>query len=133
MARQKSFSQGPWQSPLNLTSSALSCLMLVAVTTVTVSVLAQAGTPSLRATYSCPSGSSALKTAKVNGYVDQPQLVHSSLHRAEATMFQYAQKIIDDPQLFSFEVRFDKGFLEREPSDTGLMPRLIMQVRVIRR
>jgi hypothetical protein len=103
----------------NRTLGALSLSILVALTAASVPAFAQNGQLRALSTSSCPLGSSAFTTTRVNGGMQVAQLAHASLHQAEVTLYQVANSVISNPRLFGFEVSFEEGFTRRDPRDAG--------------
>jgi hypothetical protein len=104
----------------NRVLGALSCLLLVAITTAPAYVFAQAKPSLLHSESACPSGfdfTTAHPSDKGTA-VKVPPLTTPSLRRAEAILIQVARRIIWDPQLFAFEIHFDGQceFRQRGPS-----------------
>jgi len=96
----------------------MSCLIFVLIFGASADLFAEEG--SSLPTSSCLSDSSRIKAAQAEtAKLPCPLLVNPSRHQAEARSFQVAQRITSDPRLFSLEVRFEDGFLQRESGKTG--------------
>jgi hypothetical protein len=94
----------------NALAAVLRCLIVIAVAI--APIFAEAGQP-----YPPSPG---FTTAMVAGEkAPVPKLERSSLLEVEATNFQVAKHVMNDPHLFAFEVVFNSGFLQLGPENSG--------------